>query len=121
MPGSGTTPTPVLVPVAPVAGVHTYTDVNDLAVTVKVTPTVDGFNAEIVEEPDKKNIIGAIAAYKNAVRADPINPKHPTDTTKSFFSFTLGGSSKGGKSKKARRTKGGKSKKARKGKSLRRK
>jgi hypothetical protein len=114
---SGTVPATV----SGVAGVHTYTDVNDLAVTVKVTPTVDGFNAEIVEDPAKANILGAIAAYKTAVQADPTNPMHPTDPAKPFFSFTLGGSSKGGKSKKARRTKGGKSKKARKGKSLRRK
>jgi hypothetical protein len=115
--------------VAGVDGVYEYNTVGDMAVTVIVTPKNDGtFQAVIQPDPDKVNILAAIAAYQTAAQATPgvvdlktlLDPTDPTKTKK-FFPITVGGSSKSGKSKKARRTKGGKSKKARKGKSLRRK
>jgi hypothetical protein len=89
-----------------------YNSLESMSLTVKVTPTAAGsFDAVIQEiDPDKASKLGAIVEYmKDTSRDLGGNP------------ITVGGSSKGGKSKKARRTKGGKSKKARKGKSLRRK
>jgi hypothetical protein len=91
-----------------------YNSLDSMAVMVKVTPKNDGtFDAVIQRDtdPTKVNILGAIAAYINL----------PDKKTFPGTPIIMGGSSKGGKSKKARRTKGGKSKKARKGKSLRRK
>jgi hypothetical protein len=101
---SGTVP-------GPPPGPFRYDSLESMAVMVKVKPNAGGtFDAEIVKDPTKANIIEAIAQYV-------------TDPTRDLGAspISLGGSSKGGKSKKARRTKGGKSKKARKGKSLRRK
>jgi hypothetical protein len=90
-----------------------YDSLDSMSLTVKVTPTDAGtFDAVIQEvDPVKTSKLGAIAQYM-ALTDKTTFPGTP---------ITAGGSSKGGKSKKARRTKGGKSKKARKGKSLRRK
>jgi hypothetical protein len=91
----------------------TYNSLESMSLTVKVTPDATGtFQAEILDtDPHKASTLGAIAQYMD------LSDKSTFPTTP----IIVGGSSKSGKSKKARRTKGGKSKKARKGKSLRRK